>query len=110
MHDLELFFQHVVAAFGPGVVGVDGRIDRPQLRALIFGDAAKRRQLDRITHPVILWQMAMQVRVRALRGGLSVQVLHQRYVRRRLVVLDAPLLFETGLHRMCSTILVVCDG
>jgi len=43
----------VVAAFGPQVLGVDGRLDRTALRALIFAHPEARRQLEAILHPAI---------------------------------------------------------
>ena len=54
-------FEQVVAAFGDGVVGGDGRICRRRLGGIIFGDAgihaddggARRRQLERIVWPAV---------------------------------------------------------
>ncbi|KAK1863188.1 hypothetical protein I4F81_005749 [Pyropia yezoensis] len=70
-------------AFGPSVIAADGRLDRPRLGALVFGDPAARRRLDRITHPFIIATMAWRLGVALL-------------VRRApVVVLDTPLLFET---------------
>lgn len=43
----------VVATFGEGVLQPDGALDRKALAALVFGDADKRKQLERITHPRI---------------------------------------------------------
>ena len=43
----------VVAAFGPEVLGADGRLDRPVLRARIFADPAARQRLEAILHPAI---------------------------------------------------------
>src|SRR5512145_756578 len=45
--------QAVVQAFGPGVMGPDGRLDRPRLRETIFADPAARRRLESILHPAI---------------------------------------------------------
>lgn len=43
----------VVAAFGSGILGPDGRLDRTALRALVFAQPAARRQLEAILHPAI---------------------------------------------------------
>ena len=41
----------VVAAFGEGVLGVDGQLDRPAMRRRVFADADARRRLEAIIHP-----------------------------------------------------------
>ena len=43
----------VVAAFGPGVRGSDGTLDRTALAAIVFADTTARRRLEAITHPII---------------------------------------------------------
>jgi dephospho-CoA kinase len=52
----------VVAAFGPGVLGADGRLDRRRLREIIFDDAVARRRLEAILHPAIRAEMERQSR------------------------------------------------
>ncbi len=82
----------VGAAF-PGVV-VDGRVDRVALGARVFGDAAALERLEAILHP----------RVIAARTGF---VRRQARADRSLVVIDIPLLFETGADRACDVVAVV---
>jgi dephospho-CoA kinase len=41
----------VVARFGRGIVGADGTLDRAALAAVVFTDAAARRDLERVVHP-----------------------------------------------------------
>jgi len=82
----------VEAAF-PGVR--QGRaIDRAALGRLVFADPAALRRLEAILHP-----MVRQAEQRFLAAA--------RRQRRRLVVLDIPLLFETGGERRCDGVLVV---
>jgi dephospho-CoA kinase len=52
----------VVAAFGPDVLGADGRLDRRLLRERIFADPDARRWLGAILHPVIRAEMERQSR------------------------------------------------
>ncbi len=82
----------VEAAF-PGVVR-DGRIDRGVLAARVLGDPAALQRLEGIVHPLVY---ADQHRFLA----------RQRRARRRLVLLDVPLLFESGGDRVCDKIAVV---
>lgn len=82
--------------FGPSVLTAGGALDRPRLGALVFGDSAARRRLNRITHPFIIttmgWRLAVALLVR----------------RAPVVVLDTPLLFETrNLLPLCTTTVVV---
>ena len=43
----------IVAEFGPGVLDDDGMLHRQRLGTIVFGDAAKRKRLEEITHPRI---------------------------------------------------------
>ncbi|HEY2668487.1 MAG TPA: dephospho-CoA kinase [Actinomycetota bacterium] len=72
----------VMARFGPEVAGPDGGIDRRRLRSVVFADPAARRDLEAITHPLIYAAMASRL------GGT--------FEPDTVVVVDAPLLVETG--------------
>jgi len=80
------------AAF-PGVV-VDGAVDRKALGAKVFGNPTELRRLEKILHP-----MVRQVTRRFVQRA--------RAQRRPLVVLDIPLLFETGGEKRCDAVMVV---
>jgi dephospho-CoA kinase len=86
-------FDAVVHEFGAGYV-LDGRIDRARLGALVFGDEDARRRLNAIVHPLVREWMAART-AEAVQNGAEV------------VVQDVPLLFESGLARLYSTVLVV---
>jgi len=87
-----------VAKAFPGALATDpsGRdfIDRSALGGLVFGDDAALKRLERILHP-----LAGQAKARFL--ALA--------ARRRdtMVVLDIPLLLETGGDNMCDAVVVV---
>jgi dephospho-CoA kinase len=83
----------VLAAF-PDVGDETGGIDRQRLGARVFGDAAALKRLEAILHP----------RVRAAKRRFLAAQARQR---RPVVVLDVPLLFETGGDRECDAVLVV---
>jgi dephospho-CoA kinase len=85
-----------VAAIGqafPGTV-VAGRVDRPALGAKVFGHPADLRRLEKILHPLVQADAQRFIR-------------RQRARREQLVVLDIPLLFETGGERRCDVVIVV---
>lgn len=84
-----------IAARFPGVVGTNGRLDRPRLAERVFSEPAERAALNAIVHPRI------QERVIELTAALAKAGAPR-------VIYDAPLLIENGLHRgMDGVVLVV---
>jgi len=86
-------FDAVVREFGPDYVR-DGRIDRTRLGELVFNDAGARQRLNAIVHPLVREWMAARTAEAAI-GGAAV------------VVQDVPLIFENGLERLYSTVILV---
>ena len=85
--------QQVAARF-PGVVGQDGQLDRARLAARVFFDPAERAALNAILHPLI------QEEFRRRTAALEQQ-------GKPLVVYDAALLIENGLHQRMDAVVVV---
>ncbi|MBV8937376.1 MAG: dephospho-CoA kinase [Alphaproteobacteria bacterium] len=83
----------VSAAF-PGVEAEAGGIDRARLGQRVFADPTALTCLETILHPMVLVEE---------RRFLA----RSRARRERLVVLDIPLLFETGAERRCDYVVVV---
>ena len=48
----------VVERFGEGILDPDGRLDRPRLAKLVFGDDAARADLNAIVHPLVAAETA----------------------------------------------------
>jgi dephospho-CoA kinase len=86
-------FAAVVREFGEKFVR-DGRIDRQALGELVFRDQDARRRLNAIVHPLVREWMAERT-VEAVERGAEV------------VVQDVPLLFENGLERLYSSVVLV---
>lgn len=78
-------FHAVVATFGPQVVDCKGYLDRQLLAQLIFADAAARHKLEQIIHPLVYDSLYEQLRQAKAQATAP------------LVVLDIPLLFESGI-------------
>jgi len=86
--------RRLVERFGPRILLPDGSLDRKALAATIFADPRQREELNRITHPAV--------------AALSVERLGELVARgERLVVYEAPLLFEAGAERRVDAVLVV---
>ena len=86
-------FGAVVERFGDGVVRSDGSLDRAGLAAIVFDDDDARRDLEAIVHPEV-------------RRGVA-EVVAANTDSDHVVVLDSPLLIETGTNRDCETVIVV---
>ena len=88
-------YEAVVERFGPGVVAPDGTLDRPKLGEIVFADPAARKDLEAITHP------AIGVRMNELMAA-EAETDH-------VVILDVPLLVESGRTGMAGILVVDCD-
>lgn len=84
----------IAREFGPGVIRPDGSLDRAALGAVVFRDPARRKALEAIVHP-------------AVRQRVQDEIERYRAEGRPLVVLDLPLLFETGWGSLADEIWVV---
>jgi dephospho-CoA kinase len=85
-------FDAVVEAFGADIVGPDGRLDRPALAAIVFGDEQRRVQLNAIVHPLV--------------GQRTIEVA-QAAAPDAVVVYDIPLLVENDMASGFDFVIVV---
>ncbi len=76
-------------AFGADILFEDGTLDRKKLAARAFSSPENTARLNAVTHPAILQKMNERLLLLQKAGT-------------RAVVLDAPLLFEAGLHHLCD--------
>jgi dephospho-CoA kinase len=77
----------------------NGKVDRTILGKLVFADSKQRRLLNRLTHSRIFKEILWRI--------FNLRVLQMQ----SLVVLDAPLLFETKiLEYLTSPVIVVSAG
>ncbi len=81
-------------AFGAGVFGPDGEVDRRRLGEVVFADPAARARLEAVVHPPIL-------------ARLRRAIARARAARPRAVVLDAPLILEKGLAEWCDFVVYI---
>jgi dephospho-CoA kinase len=84
----------LVEAFGPTILADDGSIDRRALGAVVFSDVAKMKDLDRLTHPVI---------IAAVRNRI------ERSDNERIAV-DAVKLLESGMASLCDQVWLVVSN
>lgn len=85
----------VAKRFGQAVLLEDGSLDRKKLGAIVFADPDERKALEAITHP----------RIRAVMKERM--ALHESRTPEKLVVVDVPLLYESGLASYFEQVMVV---
>lgn len=91
-------YRRIVDSFGGGILDPEGRIDRGRLGNIVFSDEKKRRQLNRITHPMV--DAEIERRIAEL----------ERETPDGILIVDAALMVETGGYRRFEFLIVVaCD-
>lgn len=83
----------LVEHFGRDILDDEGFIDRPKLGSIVFGDDAKRALLNELTHPPVVHEIAERLELLQAFDGV--------------VLLDVPLLVESGVTRNYEAIVVV---
>lgn len=86
-------FDAVVSRFGDRVIAPDGSLDRAALAEIVFADDPARADLEAIVHPAVDQEIARAV---AEHVGTD-----------EVVVVDLPLLIETGRHAAFPVVVVV---
>ncbi len=81
--------------WGDQVVRADGTLDREAVAKIVFEDAAQRRRLESLVHPLIARR-----REDMIADGI-------RNPAVKAIVLDSPLLLECQLDRLCDAIVYV---
>ena len=82
----------IVERFGTRVLDSEGRLDRPALAAIVFNDPQALKELNEIVHPAVGVETARRI---AAEQGTD-----------HVVVLDVPLLVETGRGGLAAIIVV----
>ncbi len=75
--------------FGDGIFEPDGTLDRKALADIVFTDENARKKLDALIHPSVQKEMLDEVDIAAQNGE-------------KLIFLNVPLLFETGMDALCD--------
>lgn len=87
--------RELAAAFSDAVVRPDGTLDRRFLSKAAFSSQENALRLNAVTHPAVLRETARRLDALSADSGV------------RAVLLDAPLLFESGLDQQCDRIIAV---
>src|SRR6266498_4890320 len=85
--------QEIRLEFGSGVFSDAGDLNREKLRAIVFGDAAKKRALEQVLHPRIRRKWSAEAETHRNSPDFFFA--------------DIPLLYETGGETLCDRVVVV---
>ncbi len=83
--------QEIIEHFGSNILDSHHRLDRTQLRSIIFSKPAEKEWLEKLLHPLIRKEIIHQL-----------QHAHSPYA-----ILVSPLLFETDQHKLVSRTLLI---
>ena len=86
------YLQDVVNAFGQEILKEDGNLNRRALAHIIYNDEKEREKLNSITFPHITREIYERIKAFA-------------DPKIKYAVIDAPLLFEAGLDKVCDSVI-----
>lgn len=87
--------KEIIESFGEKILNPDKTINRKMLGQIVFADSKLRKKLERITHPGILDET--DKRIAAIKNKKP----------DAMIVMNAPLLIEVGLHKKMDKVIVV---
>lgn len=95
-------YNAIIKHFSPNVSNLvntkNGQLNRTALGAYVFGNENELKTLNSITHPAVKRQIVSQI--------------FNYYIQKRpVIILDIPLMFESGMDWLCSRVVTVtCDS
>lgn len=90
----EMAYNRIVQCFGADILLPNGEINRKKLGSIVFSDKEKLALLNSITHPEIINRIKKRIRELKAEGI-------------KVIVLDAAILIEMGLHKYVDSVWVV---
>lgn len=82
----------IVKVFGREILSDEGNIDRAKLKEIVFSDKSKLSQLNGIIHPKVREEF---------------KKIKENASKNDIIIFDVPLLFETGMDKICDTVVLV---
>jgi len=84
-------YSRVIRLLGKRIVNSQGIINRGKLAGIVFSDKKSLAEFNKIMHPAVIRRMKQEI----------------KEAKEKIVVLDAPLLIETGLNKLVDSVVVV---
>ena len=86
------YLQAIAKCFGEEILDTSGELQRKKLASIIYENEEKRNALNHITFTYVVEEIKQKI---------------NQLKNEKLVVMDAPLLFESGLDKMCDFVIGV---
>ena len=84
-------FEEIIEAFEDEIIGNDGELDRKKLRSIVFNDNTKKKILEGIIHPKVLFSI-----------NEKIEASQSDYL-----IISVPLMIETGMNAMMDRVLLI---
>lgn len=92
------YYQKTIELFGTEILREDGTINRRKLAPILFTDVETKKKMNELTAQYVGGEIERLIEEERLKG------------KNDFVVIDAPLLFECGVDKLCDYIITVtCD-
>ncbi len=86
-------YKQVLKRYGDKILNSDLEIDRQNIAEIVFKDATERRWLEQLIHPYVFEKIRYEINLRKDKDGI--------------MIIDVPLLFETGADSWLRPVIVV---
>lgn len=87
-----VYLNSIISRFGEDIIYKNGALNRKKLASMIYEDEQKREQLNRCTFDFIVQEIKKRI---------------NKVNHKEMILIDAPLLFESGLNSICDNVIVV---
>ena len=87
-----LYFKSIVECFGAHIIDEKGELKRKELAEIIFEDDKKREELNQLTFIYVVDEIKRLISLSSAKD---------------IIVIDAPLLFESNLNQICDFVIGV---
>ncbi len=88
----EEVISEMIELFGRDILGNDGKLDRAEVKKIVFGDKEKLKQLNSLIHPKVIEEF---------------KKIKENSAKNDIIIFDVPLLFEAGMNRLCDKVVLV---
>jgi dephospho-CoA kinase len=85
-------YKKIVRYFGPEILNKNRSVNRRRLAGIVFSSPRKLKKLNGFVHPEVIKIILAQVK---------------KWKKKRIIVIDAPLLIEAGLHKKVDKLVVI---
>jgi dephospho-CoA kinase len=85
--------QEIANIFGDDILSLEGTLNRKKLADIIFSDVSSKLKVEEILHSRIISRIN--------------EIISKEIAGKKVIVVNAPLLFETGLDKVCDKIVTI---